>query len=130
MYEQQEQAIGEAVPAGEAPAVEEPPDGVGTPAQQPRRPLSARQIRAIYEAMRTFRDDDISRTGGKARVICDRCGCHRDAAGSLVYGALRLCNGCATDYELLRASGMEREIVIFAQEPPSVASRPDAVLDS
>ncbi len=111
---------------GESPEVHQTADVLE---QQPRRPLSARQIRAIYDAMRTFRDDDISRSGGKTIVNCDRCGCSRSAAGSLVYGSLRLCNGCATDYELLRASGMERDIVIFAQEPPPSVPRPDAMLD-
>lgn len=112
-----------AAPAGQRPAVEETPDQVRVHEaveQQARRPLSAGQIRAIYDAMRTFRDDDLTRTSARAELLCDRCHCKRPAAGSLVYGTIRLCNGCATDYELLRASGMEHDIIIFAQEPAAM----------
>jgi len=74
-----------------------------------KRGLSGGQVKAIFGAMRTFRDDDLSRDGGDETFECGRCGRRRPAAGSLIYGDLRLCNGCATDYELLRTAGIERD---------------------
>jgi hypothetical protein len=76
-----------------------------------RRRLSAGQVRAIFGAMRTFRDDDLARIPDDAAFTCDRCGRRRSAAGALAYGALRLCNGCATDYELLRTAGIEPDLL-------------------
>ena len=85
-----------------------------------RRPLpTAAQIRAIFGAMRTFRDDDRSRAAHDATVDCDRCGRTRPAAGALAYGRLRLCNGCATDYELLRMAGMEPDLTAPAEPSPT-----------
>jgi hypothetical protein len=77
----------------------------------PRPALSAAQIAAIYGAMRTFRDDDLARTPAAGTIACRRCGRNRPAAGSLLYGEARLCNGCATDYELLRMAGLERDLL-------------------
>jgi len=74
-----------------------------------KRGLSGGQVKAIFDAMRTFRDDDLSRDGGDETFECGRCGRRRPAAGSLIYGDLRLCNGCATDFELLRTAGIERD---------------------
>src|SRR5690242_5127637 len=71
-----------------------------------RPALSAAQVEAIYGAMRTFRDDDRGRTSVAETIACRRCGRNRPAAGSLLYGEARLCNGCATDYELLRMAGL------------------------
>jgi len=87
-------------------------------------PLSAGQVRAIYSAMRTFRDDDGSRVGFEAGFTCTFCGKERPLAGSLLYGDVRLCNGCATDYELLRTAGIERDLplktaVAAVAAPPS-----------
>jgi len=81
------------------------------PAPQ-RRVLSAGQVRAIFDAMRTFRDDDLGREEGAGIFICDRCGRARPRAGSVAYGELRLCNGCATDYELVRTAGLERDLLL------------------
>lgn len=82
-----------------------------------RRPLSDGQVRAIFGAMRTFRDDDLARIPEDATFICDRCGRRRSLAGALTYGALRLCNGCATDYELLRTAGIEPDLLAAQGEP-------------
>ncbi len=79
------------------------------------RRLSAGQIRAIFGAMRTFRDDDRGRADPETTVVCGRCGRRRPAAGALAYGDVRLCNGCATDYELLRMAGMERDLTGTAE---------------
>lgn len=61
------------------------------------------QVQAVYEVMRLLREDDRDR----GRTVDDTVGCtlcrrDRSAAGSVRYGAATLCNGCATDYELLR----------------------------
>ncbi len=82
------------------------------PADAPLRlTLSAAQIEAIFGAMRTFRDDDRTRPSAALTILCLRCGRDRPAAGSLAYGEVRLCNGCATDYELLRMAGLERDLL-------------------
>ncbi|MHB8578190.1 MAG: hypothetical protein ACYDCQ_23000, partial [Dehalococcoidia bacterium] len=80
------------------------------PAPLPRTPLSAGQVRAIFDVMRTFRDDDLSRVAHDATFSCGRCGRTRTLAGSVAYGELRLCNGCATDYELMRTAGIEGDL--------------------
>jgi hypothetical protein len=77
----------------------------------PRLALSAGQIQAIFGAMRTFRDDDLARPVAGQMIVCARCSRNRSAAGSLAYGAVRLCNGCATDYELLRMAGLEHDLL-------------------
>jgi hypothetical protein len=61
------------------------------------------QVQAVYEVMRLLREDD--RTRGLAAdetVVCSACRRDRPAAGAVRYGTVTLCNGCATDYELLR----------------------------
>lgn len=87
------------------------PTLVASSGARPRPALSAAQIEAIYGAMRTFRDDDLARTPAAEAIACRRCGRKRPAAGSLLYGEARLCNGCATDYELLRMAGLERDLL-------------------
>ena len=61
------------------------------------------QVQAVYEVMRLLREDDRDRgRTADETVICASCRRDRPAAGSVRYGATTLCNGCATDYELLR----------------------------
>ena len=88
------------------------------PTAQPRT-LSAGQVRAIFDAMRTFRDDDLGRAAQAGTFTCSRCGRVRSLAGAVSYGAIRLCNGCATDYELLRTAGIERDLLAPANPPAS-----------
>ncbi|HLZ69753.1 MAG TPA: hypothetical protein VKV26_07565 [Dehalococcoidia bacterium] len=90
---------------------EQPNDGTASAGLVPRPSLSAAQIAAIFGAMRTFRDDDLARSLPAETMVCDRCGRERSAAGALAYGELRFCNGCATDYELLRMAGLERDLL-------------------
>jgi hypothetical protein len=90
----------------------EPPD-----APRPRA-LSAGQVRAIFDAMRTFRDDDLGRAARAGAFVCDRCTRVRPLAGSVGYGDLRLCNGCATDYEIVHTAGLERDL-LAPSTPPS-----------
>jgi len=74
--------------------------------------LTARQIEAVYAVMRLLRDDRVS-SGDAESVLCDRCRRARPRQGSITYGEVLLCNGCATDYELLRTAGDVHQIEEF-----------------
>jgi len=78
-----------------------------SPTGRPDRPgahrLTGRQIEAVYAVMRLLRDDRAS-GGDTETVLCDRCRRARPRQGSITYGTVLLCNGCATDYELLRTA--------------------------
>ncbi|HTE86505.1 MAG TPA: hypothetical protein VK821_17430 [Dehalococcoidia bacterium] len=65
-----------------------------------RRP-TARQVEAVYLVMRLLRRDRPDDASGE-EFRCDGCGRDRPRSGSVAYGDLVLCNGCATDYELMR----------------------------
>ena len=69
------------------------------------------QLRAVYEVMRLLRDDDRERgVENEHTVACASCRRDRPARGAVRYGAQMLCNGCATDYELLRLSRLHPPI--------------------
>lgn len=80
--------------------------------------LTARQILAIYGVMRLLRDD---RPPLSSAIDCRGCKRRRRAHGSVTYDDRLLCNGCATDYELLRAAGLTRELQEFLRDdvPPA-----------
>src|SRR6266508_1218420 len=79
---------------------------IETPTEPRRRP-SAEQLRAVYEVMRLLAEEDRERgLAWTSRVLCAACRRERPAAGSVDYGGTRLCNGCATDYELLRMAAV------------------------
>jgi hypothetical protein len=82
------------------------PETTHEPPESSRRP-TARQVAAVYEVMRLLRRD---RPGGgvEEQFVCDRCGRSRDRSGSVTYGDLHFCNGCATDYELIRLAESSR----------------------
>jgi hypothetical protein len=79
---------------------------------QPRRHgASAEQIRAVYAVMRILAEDDRERgVAADRRVRCAACRRSRPAAGSVEYAGTLLCNGCATDYELLRIGGQVDDV--------------------
>jgi hypothetical protein len=61
------------------------------------------QVQAVFEVMRLLREEDRERgLPPDETVLCATCRRIRPAAGSVKYGDRTLCNGCATDYELLR----------------------------
>lgn len=61
------------------------------------------QVQAVYEVMRLLREDDRERgLAPDDAVTCDSCRRDRPALGAVRYGDRTLCNGCATDYEILR----------------------------
>ena len=61
------------------------------------------QVRAVYEVMRLLREEDRDRgLAAEEQVECTSCHRSRPAVGAVRYGNATFCNGCATDYELLR----------------------------
>jgi hypothetical protein len=76
--------------------------------------LTDRQIEAVYAVMRLLRDDRAV-SGDDEAIHCDRCRRERPRQGSIAYGRILLCNGCATDYELLRTAGDVRRIEEFVR---------------
>ena len=68
---------------------------------------SDRQLQAVYSVMRLLADDDRQR--GTLVDSCVWCAaCRRDcaAAGAVTYDGILLCNGCATEYEVLHIAGI------------------------
>ncbi len=85
-------------------------------ARQPSRALSAQQRRAIQEAMQTFVDEDLERgVDPRSEMPCPACGRRRPFAGSVAYEGVRLCNACATVYELRRAEGAVESLPEFIE---------------
>ncbi len=82
-----------------------------------RQPLTPRQREAIREAMRTLVDEDMER-GPDERALATCAACSRTPVllGSVLYNGVRLCNGCATEYELARAEGRVESIEEFVRE--------------
>ena len=78
----------------------------GTAGGFARQGATATQLRAVYSAMRTLIEDDRDRATLPPSIVCDACQRDRPAAGSVDYSGTRLCNGCATDYEVLRMAGL------------------------
>ena len=83
-------------------------------AEAQRTRASAGQLRAVYAVMRILAEDDRGRgTPAGATVLCHACRRTRAAAGSVQYDGTRLCNGCATEYEVLRISGVVEDLPAF-----------------
>lgn len=79
--------------------------------ERKRSGATTEQLRAVYEVMRILAEDDRDRAGvAGVALFCDSCGRDRPAAGSVEYAGHRLCNGCATDYEVLRISGHTADV--------------------
>ena len=84
---------------------------------RPRRPTS-RQVEAVYSVMRLLRNDRPS-GGPENQIWCAACRRGQDRSGSASYGDYILCNGCATEYELLRLGGSVDRVEDFL---PSASS--------
>lgn len=70
---------------------------------------TAAQIESVYRVMRLLAEDDRDRPSRRDHVlVCAGCRRERAAAGSVQYDTVTLCNGCATDYEVLRIGGQVR----------------------
>jgi hypothetical protein len=79
-----------------------------------RRTATADQLRAVFAVMRILAEDDRERgTGTVKNAHCMACRRRRAAAGGVDYGGTWLCNGCATDYELLRMGGVVADLAAY-----------------
>jgi hypothetical protein len=71
--------------------------------KQAEREVTKGQVEAITEAMRLIAEDDRQRgIDRSAPFTCGACGRQRSMVGSVDYQGIRLCNDCATGYELAR----------------------------
>ncbi len=78
------------------------------------RTLSPIQLRAIRTAMLLLVEDDLARGANvSTRRWCVRCRAQRPAAGSITYDGHDLCNACAIQYEVARASGTAATVKEF-----------------
>ena len=83
---------------------------------------SAEQLRAVYNVMRILAEDDRRRGDAlPGTVPCAACRRGRPAAGSVNYAGTQLCNGCATDYELLRMAGLVDDLVDYLAKETQTA---------
>ena len=94
---------------------------LGDPAVRPRRRgASDDQLRAVYAVMRILAEDDRERGRSPAlTIVCASCRRERPAPGSVDYTGTRLCNGCATDYEVLRISGLTDDLEMYLARSPA-----------
>ncbi|TAK67116.1 MAG: hypothetical protein EPO22_03220 [Dehalococcoidia bacterium] len=72
------------------------------------------QREAIEEAMRIIVEEDRERgVDPFATFGCRRCGKQRQLIGSVDYEGIRLCNSCATRFEMARMTGKARSAAAF-----------------
>ncbi|MEX0750377.1 MAG: hypothetical protein WD359_06160 [Dehalococcoidia bacterium] len=75
--------------------------------------VTEEQREAIEEAMKLILEEDRDRgIGPDDRFKCAGCGISREAAGAVTYDQVRLCNGCATRFEVER---MNRKVRTSAE---------------
>ena len=75
------------------------------------------QREAIEEAMRIIIEEDRERGVDPAATFpCGRCGRQRQLIGSVDYEGIRLCNSCATRFEMARMTGKVRRAVEFVRQ--------------
>lgn len=88
-----------------------------------RRAATSEQLRAVYRVMRILAEDDRGRSAELDSFACTACRRERPLAGAVQYTAAHLCNGCATDYEVLRMGGVVEDIVeyLIHEEPVATA---------
>jgi len=67
--------------------------------------ITEAQRQAIAEAMKLILEEDRDRgIGPDQRFDCPACRANREVAGAILYGETRLCNACATVFEVQRVS--------------------------
>jgi hypothetical protein len=93
--------------------------GKGTAA---RRDATPGQIRAVYAAMRILAEDDRERGAPLDSFDCTACRRERPIAGAVDYAAAHLCNGCATDFEILRLAGIATDVDAYLRRHPVAAT--------
>jgi len=78
------------------------------------------QREAIEEAMRIIAEEDRERGVDPNAVFeCPRCRRLRQMVGSVEYEGIRLCNSCATKFELARIGGKVRTCAAYVGRPAS-----------
>src|SRR5262245_63570582 len=85
------------------------------------------QMEAVYAVMRLLREDDLARgLAATDTVDCTSCRRARPAVGAVRYpDDAVLCNGCATDYEILRLARLTPPLgVRTAGHAPAVMAGP------
>ena len=86
-----------------------------------RSGASVEQLRAVYQVMRILAIDDRERGMPATKTIdCAACRRGRPSIGSVEYDGARLCNGCATDYEVLRMAALVDDVQSFLERPTPV----------
>ncbi len=95
------------------------------PASVPRdHPPTARQVAAVRAVMQLFVEEDLeSGVSPRRQMRCTRCARPRPLPGFLLYDGVRLCNACATDFELARIRGTARTAAEFLLVPPLTTER-------
>lgn len=80
------------------------------------------QLEAIEEAMRIIVEEDRERgVDPAARIECARCHEARPLIGSVDYDGIRLCNACATLFEVARLNGKAWSCAEFVGKTPAGA---------
>jgi hypothetical protein len=75
------------------------------------------QKEAIEEAMKLILEEDHDRGIGPAdRFECAGCGITRGLAGAVIYDEVRLCNECATRFEVERTGRKVRTSAEYVRE--------------
>ncbi len=83
----------------------------------PAHELTRGQLAAVHNVMRLFVDDDLARGVSPEQLMeCDACRTARPMPGFIRYGSHRLCNPCATDYEVARIGGQVECAEQFVRE--------------
>ncbi len=81
-----------------------PPGHVGHRSPRKRR-LTAHQLTAIAHVMQLFVEDDLALgVSPDASIRCPACERKRPRPGAISYGRYFICTGCATEFEVARAS--------------------------
>ncbi len=76
--------------------------------------LSADAVTRITRLVRSLADDRVDRGVDVNRPMqCDSCGQEKNAAGSAVYGAYKLCNDCLLDFTLALAGNGVANVADF-----------------
>lgn len=71
--------------------------------------------------MRILAEDDRERVAPLDTVDCTACRRDRPAAGAVRYAEAHLCNGCATDFEILRLAGIVVDVEFYLRRNPATA---------
>ena len=86
----------------------------------PTRELTPGQLAAIRTVMRLFVDDDLADGVSPHRqMYCHACRAARPMPGFIRYEPYRLCNPCATEYEVAQTSGLVADTEQFVSEKTS-----------